>query len=95
MFDLGLIKFFLGLEIHQSTEGILISQKRYTKDLLINLNMKQCKHIETSMGVIEKFMNENRELTDPTVYKSLVGKLLYVVHTGLTFVMPLISYLDS
>lgn len=68
MSDLGLMKFFLGLEVDQSTEGIFISQRRYVEDLLNQLNMKQCKHVETPMGVNEKFLNEENEVpADPKV----------------------------
>lgn len=82
MSDLGLMKFFPGMEIRQLNEEIFISYKRYVEDLLIQLNMKDCKYVETPMGVNEKFLNdENGMFTDPGVYRSLIGKLLYVVHT--------------
>lgn len=82
MSDLGLMRFFLGLEIHQLSNGIFISQKRYIEDLINKLNMKGCKHVDTPMGVNEKFLNEDTGvLLDPGVYRSLIGKLLYVVHT--------------
>lgn len=47
MSDLGEIKFFLGLEIYQSSEGIFISQQRNIEELLIQMNVKHCKHVET------------------------------------------------
>lgn len=80
--DLGLIRYFLGLEIHQSIGGIFISQTRYIEDLLRELNMKQCRYADTPMGINEKFLDEDEaELVDAKMYRSLIGKLLYVVHT--------------
>ena len=32
--DLGQLKYFLGMEVARSKNGILISQKKYTVDLL-------------------------------------------------------------
>ncbi|XP_039129017.1 uncharacterized mitochondrial protein AtMg00820-like [Dioscorea cayenensis subsp. rotundata] len=34
MTDLGLMKYFLGLEVNQSEKGVHVSQKKYAKDLL-------------------------------------------------------------
>lgn len=82
MSDLGLMSYFLGLEVHQTTEGIFVTQRKYVADLLNQLNMGQCKHVETPMGVNEKFqIEDDAELTDPGIYRSLIGKLLYLTHT--------------
>jgi hypothetical protein len=34
MTDLGMVHYFLGMEIVQSTEGIFIFQKKYVQDIL-------------------------------------------------------------
>ncbi|XP_039135523.1 uncharacterized mitochondrial protein AtMg00810-like [Dioscorea cayenensis subsp. rotundata] len=82
MADLGLIRYFLGLEIHQSIGGVFLSQTWYIEDLLRELNMKQYRHADTPMGINEKFLDEDEaKFIDAKVYRSLIGKLLYVVHT--------------
>ena len=43
MTDLGLLHFFLGLEVCQTDGGIFISQKKYAKDLLKKFGMINCK----------------------------------------------------
>ena len=43
MTDLDLLRQFLGLEIVQSEEGIKVSQKIYTADLLMKFKMDECK----------------------------------------------------
>lgn len=44
--------------------------------------MRHCKHAETPMGVNEKLPIEvYEELLDVIIYRSLIGKLLYIVHT--------------
>ena len=35
------LKFFLGLQIKQTSEGIFVSQTKYTKDLFKKLNMQE------------------------------------------------------
>ena len=46
---MGELTFFLGLQIKQSSNGILISQEKYIKELLKKFNMFHSKPIDTSM----------------------------------------------
>ena len=43
MSDLGLLRQFLGLEITQDYDGIMVKQSKYVSDLLIKFNMAYCK----------------------------------------------------
>lgn len=47
MSNLGLLHYFLGLEVNQSEDGIFISQKKYAVDLLRKFNMLHCKPMPT------------------------------------------------
>lgn len=42
MTDMGKMKFFLGVEVHQSNNGIHICKKKYTKEVLEMFNMRSC-----------------------------------------------------
>src|SRR5262249_14149463 len=41
--DLGLMKYFLGLEIWQDDHGIFLSQRKYALDLLKKFHIENCK----------------------------------------------------
>ena len=43
MTDLGLMSYFLGIEVSQINEGLFISQKKYTEGLLKKFKMYGCK----------------------------------------------------
>jgi hypothetical protein len=47
MTDLGLMKFFLGIEVNQYEHGIFICQTKYAFDLLKIFRMKNCKETPT------------------------------------------------
>lgn len=47
MKDLGLLHFFLGLQIEYQTQGLFVHQHRYIKDLLTKVNMLDCKPCTT------------------------------------------------
>ncbi|GJV40682.1 retrovirus-related pol polyprotein from transposon TNT 1-94 [Tanacetum coccineum] len=52
-FEMSMIsemKFFLGLQVHQSSQGIFICQYQYTMDLLKKHGMEKCDTISTSMA---------------------------------------------
>ncbi|KAJ8899855.1 hypothetical protein K2173_019558 [Erythroxylum novogranatense] len=82
MTDLGLLHYFLGLEIQQSEDGIFISQKKYATDLLERFNMLNCKVAATPMNVNEILKLEDGTATaDARAFRSLVGGLIYLTHT--------------
>lgn len=67
--DLGPIKYFLGLEIARSTDGIHICQKKYGLDLLDETGLLGCKPSSVPMDPAIKYSIETGgELVDATAY---------------------------
>ena len=50
MTDLGLMKYFLGLEVNQTDKGIFICQHKYATDILQRFRMDKCKPVETPIS---------------------------------------------
>ena len=47
--DLGKLKYFLGIEIAQSSSGVILSQRKYALDILEETDMLDCKPVDTLM----------------------------------------------
>eukprot|EP00253_Pinus_taeda_P034571 PITA_34571 len=91
MTDMGLLNFFLGLEIHQRDSGITISQPKYARDLLARFHMSDCKPAATPFLLGIKLENgKDTPLVDCTLYRQLVGSLLYLAHSR-----PDLSYVGT
>ncbi|KAD5803068.1 hypothetical protein E3N88_14428 [Mikania micrantha] len=58
MTDMGYLKFFLGLEILQSDQGIFLSQEKYVSTLLSRFGLNECK-VESTPLNNEKLMLED------------------------------------
>ncbi|KAL0375548.1 UNVERIFIED_CONTAM: Retrovirus-related Pol polyprotein from transposon RE2 [Sesamum calycinum] len=79
MSDLGLMHFFLGIEINQEKEGIFICQRKYTETLLKKFKMESCKTVTTPLVTGEKYQKEDgSQKVDGSMYRSLIGSLLYL-----------------
>jgi len=52
--DLGKLKYFLGMKVVSSKNGISMSQRKYTMDLLKEIGMLGCKPIDTPMDPTKK-----------------------------------------
>lgn len=49
MKDMGLLHYFLGLEIWQKEDHIFLNQEKYAIDILIRFGMMDCKPLATPM----------------------------------------------
>lgn len=82
MTDLGVMSYFLGMEIHQTDHGIFISQKKYAEEILRKFKMENCKPTETSLGVNEKLSKKDGAgRANEGAYRSSIGSLLYLTST--------------
>ncbi|XP_031280342.1 uncharacterized protein LOC116138823 [Pistacia vera] len=86
--DLGTLHYFLGIEVQSLLDGIFLCQAKYSRDLLDQALMKDCKAISTPMASKScAIASDNNLFSDPTFYRSIVGALQY-----LTFTRPDLSY---
>jgi hypothetical protein len=83
MKDLGELKYFLGIEVARSKQGISLSQRKYTLDLLAEVGMLDCKPVDTPIEANHKLglAEEDEEMADRGEYQRMVGRLIYLSHT--------------
>jgi hypothetical protein len=80
---LGEMKFFLGLQITQSDEGIFISQTKYINEMLKKFQMQDCILVGTPMVTGCKLsQNDDSKNVEQTMYRSMIGSLVYVTATS-------------
>ncbi|GJT98081.1 retrovirus-related pol polyprotein from transposon TNT 1-94 [Tanacetum coccineum] len=76
---MGEMKFFLGLQIHQSLWGIFINQAKYTLEILKKYGMEKRQSISTPMATKPKLDADlSGEPIDQTDYHSKIGSLMYL-----------------
>ncbi|GJY01115.1 retrovirus-related pol polyprotein from transposon TNT 1-94 [Tanacetum coccineum] len=76
---MGEIKFFLGLQIHQSPRGIFINQAKYALEILKKHGMEKYDTVGTPMATKPKqYADLSGKLVDQTDYRSKIGSLMYL-----------------
>ena len=69
MTDLGVMKYFLGMEVLQSSDGIFICQ--FILDILNRFKMQDCKPVSTPISTGVKIgKDEDYEKVDDSMYQS-------------------------
>ncbi|KAJ3688843.1 hypothetical protein LUZ61_018007 [Rhynchospora tenuis] len=86
--NLGRLNHFLGIEVTYSSSGMHLTQTRYLSNILKKASMQHAKPCNTPMQAgkqVSKY--SGTKLTDPQVYRSIVGALQYATITrpDLTF----------
>ncbi|GJU03398.1 putative RNA-directed DNA polymerase [Tanacetum coccineum] len=82
--DLGSLKYFLGIEVARTSEGLVLSQHKYTLDILQDSGLQGCRPSSFPMEPNLKLDNgEEEEKIDASRYRRLVGRLLYLQVTRL------------
>eukprot|EP00253_Pinus_taeda_P011834 PITA_11834 len=82
MTDLGLLRYFLGIEMKQTKNGIFISQAKYVVEILERFKMQNNKSAPTPTVIGLKLSKEDcSSNVNPTLYKSMIGSLMYLTAT--------------
>ena len=67
--DLEKLKYFLSIKVTQSNSGMVISQRKYTLDILANIGMLDRKSVDTPMDLNVKLVpGQGEPLRDPGRY---------------------------
>ncbi|XP_073266434.1 uncharacterized protein [Populus alba] len=86
--DLGSVHYFLGIEVTKTVMGLMLSQHKYTLDIIQKAGMSSCKAVDTLASSSSKLLlSSDTQYFDPTRYRQIVGALQY-----LTFTRPNICY---
>eukprot|EP00253_Pinus_taeda_P023475 PITA_23475 len=84
MKDLGLINYFLGLEVWQKPGEIFLSQGKYVVKVLERFSMVDCKPVTTPMELDFKKLSSSvvgPVLRNATEYRQLIGALMFLVNS--------------
>jgi hypothetical protein len=84
MKDLGELRYFLGIEVIQSPKGIWLLQRQYALNTLFEYGIMSCKPISIPLEQNVKLSADEGDLVeDTTMYKRIVGSLIYMTITRL------------
>jgi hypothetical protein len=90
MSDLGLLHYYLGIEIKQGQEGVSLCQGAYAAKILEKTGLADCNSCQVPMEPRLKLSKESDQPgVDQTEYMSIIGCLRYLVNTrpGIAFVV--------
>ncbi|CAM8899443.1 unnamed protein product [Rhodiola kirilowii] len=87
--DLGLLKYFLGLEVARSKDGIFLNQRKYALDMLADYNFLDCKPVKTPMESKHNLgLSSAPLIPDAAIYRRLIGRLIYLTITRPDLAFP-------
>jgi hypothetical protein len=71
MSDLGLLSYYLGIEVKQNSDGIFLGQRSYATKILEKGGMVDCNPCQVPMEAKLKLSKDSKEaLVDATNYRS-------------------------
>lgn len=85
---MGRLKFFLGIEVAKSSQGLFLTQRQYALNIISDSGLTSSKPVDFPMEQNLKLTtSEGSALSGPSPYRRLVGRLIY-----LTVMRPNIAY---
>ncbi|KAG7547963.1 Zinc finger CCHC-type [Arabidopsis suecica] len=99
MSDLGKLTYYLGIEVNQRQEGIVLNQTRYALKILEEAGMRDCNSVHIPMEVgLKLSKSETEKEVDATAFRRNVGCFRYLLHTrpNLSYCVGVLSrYMQS
>ncbi|CAA7042208.1 unnamed protein product [Microthlaspi erraticum] len=88
MKDLGVLKYFLGIEVARSPKGIYLCQRKYALDIISETGLLGARPVKFPLEQNHRLsFATGDDIPDPKRYRRLVGHLIYLAATR-----PDISY---
>ena len=79
---LGDLKIFLGFEVTRSKTGLILNQRKYCLEILLEVGLTSCKPTNSPASAsIRLNSDEGDLLEDVTSFRRLIGRLLYLTNT--------------
>ena len=80
--DLGMMHYFLGMEVWQNVDGISLGKGKYAVEILKKFKMMDCKAMNTPMKLNMKLLSvASPETVDGMMYRQMIGSLMYLKNT--------------
>ncbi|XP_056688649.1 uncharacterized mitochondrial protein AtMg00810-like [Spinacia oleracea] len=79
--DLGLLNYFLGMEVSHTSDGYVLTQRKYTKEMLSGCELDISKPALTPFPLNLKLSPKGQIYPNVDLYKRYVGKLNFLTHT--------------
>ena len=82
MKHLGMMHYFLGMEVWHNADGIFLGQGKYEVEILKRFGMMDYKDMTTSMASKLNLLSDaSSEAVDATMYHQMIGSLMYLTNT--------------
>jgi hypothetical protein len=82
MSDLGLLSYYLNIEVKQDAYGIRLCQSAYVGKILERCRLNSCNPCASPMENLFKLSKQSgTSIVDATEYRRLIGALKYLLHT--------------
>jgi hypothetical protein len=82
MTDIGLMSYYLWIEIKQGKDRIFMNQEKFVREILKKIKMEDCAKVNTRVECgVKKLKNDEGEKINSTTFKSLVKSLRYLTCT--------------
>ena len=77
--DMGILNYFLGVEVLPTCAGLFLSQHKYIRDLLTTTNMVGAKDISTPLSTSTSLkLVDGTAVFDSTEFHRVIGSLQYL-----------------
>ncbi|XP_019099760.1 PREDICTED: uncharacterized protein LOC109132543 [Camelina sativa] len=82
MKDIGMLKYFLGIEVARGPDGIFLLQRKYCLDIIDECGLSGSCPVDTPMEQNHTLLDSKSvPYSDPAQYHRLVGRLVCLLHT--------------
>ena len=82
MKDLGMMYYFLGMEVWHNADGISLGQGKYAVEILKRFEMIDYKAMTTPMASNLNLLSDaSSNSVDAMMYRQIIGSLMYLTNT--------------